>query len=318
MRFAFVFALCLLSSVAQAAGFQRIEIAGDGTRPPLKGGVWSPCAAAPGETKIGPYVLTAVEKCPISGGGLPLIVISHGRGGDFLGHHDTAEALADAGFVVVAINHPGDTVRDMSRTDDPSIFINRPIDIKQTIDFMLHAWPDAARIDADRIGVFGFSRGGYTGLVTIGAELSPDKVRAHCERGPICDGLRNGKPPELVHDPRIKAAVIADPLGILFGSDSFRNVGAPVQLWGSEYGGDGVTPEDVRNVADGLPTKPDFHVQPHSQHFDFLAPCSADLAQIAPPICAEADGFDRAAFHKEFDADVVAFFVAHLGTARQP
>ena len=35
---------------------------------------------------------------------LPLVVMSHGTGGSFLGHFDTAMALADAGFVVVAMN----------------------------------------------------------------------------------------------------------------------------------------------------------------------------------------------------------------------
>jgi predicted dienelactone hydrolase len=31
------------------------------------------------------------------------------------------------------------------------------------------------------------------------------------------------------------------------------------------------------------------------------------------PGCADAPGFDRVAFHKEFNADVLAFFRAHLG-----
>ena len=39
---------------------------------------------------------------------LPLVVFSHGTAGWFGGHHDTAAALADAGFVVAAINHSGD------------------------------------------------------------------------------------------------------------------------------------------------------------------------------------------------------------------
>jgi predicted dienelactone hydrolase len=30
-------------------------------------------------------------------------------------------------------------------------------------------------------------------------------------------------------------------------------------------------------------------------------------------ICTDAPGFDRVAFHKEFNADVLAFFRANLG-----
>jgi hypothetical protein len=73
------------------------------------------------------------------------------------GHHDTAETLADAGFVVAAINHPGDNAFDASRTDDLSVLIERPSDIKRLIDFMLGAWPETTKIDRERIGVFGSS-----------------------------------------------------------------------------------------------------------------------------------------------------------------
>ncbi len=269
---------------------------------------------------MGPNVLSVAENCPVAGERLPLVVISHGHGGSFLGHHDTAEALADAGFVAVAINHPGDTTRDMSRADDPSVFVERPADIKRTIDFMLGTWSGSAKIDAGRVGFFGFSRGGYTGLVAIGANLSLGKVLTLCEgnASPICDQVRKGTPPQLLHDPRIKAAVIADPLAIFFAAESFKDVTVPVQLWGSERGGDGVTPESVRDVAGWLPRKPDFHIVPNSQHFDFLAPCSADLAKLAPKICVDAPGFDRTAFHKDFNAQVVAFFRKRLADAQQP
>ncbi|HZZ25254.1 MAG TPA: hypothetical protein VFE60_23025 [Roseiarcus sp.] len=73
----------------------------------------------------------------------------------------------------------------------------------------------------------------------------------------------------------------------------------------------------MRDIAGWLPMKPDFHVAPNSQHFDFLAPCSADLAKMVPTICADGHRFDRAAFHTEFNADVVAFFLEHLGGAPQ-
>jgi hypothetical protein len=36
---------------------------------------------------------------------------------------------------------------------------------------------------------------------------------------------------------------------------------------------------------------------------------------MVPSICADADRFDRAAFHKEFNADLVAFVLKHLGGA---
>ncbi|MFK0164448.1 alpha/beta hydrolase family protein [Rhizobium sp. NPDC090279] len=320
IRLGFIFAasLYLSSSLADAAGFQRIEIPGDGTLPAIKGGVWYPCAEPAGEVKVGPFTMAAVKDCPVTGEKLPLVVISHGKGGTFIGHYDTAEILADAGFVVVAISHPGDNATDKSRIDDPSVFVERPADIKRTIDFMLGPWPDAGKIDAARIGLFGFSRGGYTGLVAIGANPYFSKNLRLCEGNdsPLCDQVHKGELPELVHDPRIKAAVIADPLNVSFTPDSFKTVKVPVQLWGSEHGGDGVTPESVVAIANQLPEKPEFRVVPNSQHFDFLPPCPPELAKAVPVICADPPDFDRAAFHRELNAATLAFFRRHLVSAQ--
>ena len=57
-----------------------------------------------------------------------------------------------------------------------------------------------------------------------------------------------------------------------------------------------------------LPRPPEFHLVAKADHFDFLAPCSAELAKVAPDICQSLAGFDRAEFHQRFDAEVVRFF----------
>jgi predicted dienelactone hydrolase len=128
--------------------------------------------------KIEGLTVPAAPNCPIAGEKLPLIVISHGYGGWYLGHHDTSEALADAGFIVVAINHPQANHADMSRANGLGVLIERPLDIKRTIDFMLTASPDAAKIDPQRVGFYGFSQGGYTGLVVAGGGRHLDQ-QAH-------------------------------------------------------------------------------------------------------------------------------------------
>ena len=164
---------CLAATLAHAAGLRFIEVPADASGPALTGMVWTPCAAAPSEVALdGGVVLPGVKDCPVAGNRLPLIVVSHGRRGSFLGHVDTAAALADAGFVVAAINHPGDTARDSSRTDEFSVLVERPADMKRLTDFMLGAWKEAAVLDPKRVGLFGFSRGAYTGLVVIGG--NPD------------------------------------------------------------------------------------------------------------------------------------------------
>ncbi len=37
-------------------------------------------------------------------------------------------------------------------------------------------------------------------------------------------------------------------------------------------------------------------------------PCPPALAEAVPDICTDPAGFDRGAFHKDFDSQVLAFF----------
>jgi predicted dienelactone hydrolase len=307
--------LCLVGAGVEAAGIRLIDVPADSEGPALRGAVWSPCAMPPQEVEVEGIALPAVKDCPISGDKLPLVVISHGRAGSFIGHHDTAETLADAGFIVAAINHPGDTSADLSRSDDLASFVERPTDIKRLIDYLLQASP--AKIDAQRAGFFGFSRGGYTGLVLIGA--NPDWATAAeiCEQSAshACEQIRHKEflTQPLTHDARIKAAVIADPLTVMFSRDSYAAITIPVQLWQSERGGDGVVPDNVEVAEKSLPAPHEYHVVPNSAHFAFLTPCPPAALKAKPELCTDAPGFERVAFHKEFDAAVLAFLRLHLG-----
>lgn len=223
--------------------------------------------------------------------------------------------LADAGFIVVALNHPGDNFSDMSRSGDISAMTERPTDIKRLVDFLLSASADAAMIDPARIGFFGFSRGGYTGLVLAGAKPDFHDPNIACpDPAPICGQLRRNEIPTqpLTQDPRIKAFVLADPLSFFSKRDSLKDVKKPIQLWGSQYGGDGVLPQSVVSLAQNLPVKPDFHLVTDAGHFAFLAPCPVGLAQSEPEICADAPAFNRATFHRSFDAQVLQFFKVQL------
>jgi predicted dienelactone hydrolase len=307
--------LCLTATLAQGAGLRTVNVPANAEGPALRGAIWYPCAQPPGEIDFGKFILPGVKDCPLPEKILPLIVVSHGRTGSFIGHHDTDEVLADAGFIVAAISHPGDNALDTSRTDDLSIYVQRPNDIKRLIDFMLGEPAFTASVDRERVGFFGFSRGGYTGLALIGANPDWAHVTELCKQAATreCEQIRARQFPEAVtHDPRIKAAVIADPLSVLFTASSFGAVGIPVQLWASELGGDGVLPHSVDIVDKNLPSKHEYHVVANAGHFAFLSPCPPWLADEAPRICADAGGFDRAAFHRQFNADVLAFFRTRL------
>src|SRR5215475_51829 len=226
-------ALGILATPSLAAGFRFIDVPGGVEGPAMTGALWYPCAEPPGTVKLGPYVLDVSKDCPLSGGHHPLIVVSHGRGGTYLGHHDTAEALAEAGFIVAAINHPGDTASDKSRFNELSVYVSRPADIKRLVDYTLGTSPAAPFVDPSRIGFFGFSRGGYTGLAVIGANADWTNAAARCGDSPmrVCQQIRDREfPGPIPHDPRIKAAVVADPLAIFFTAEALSPIRIPVQL----------------------------------------------------------------------------------------
>lgn len=309
-------ALLCLASPARAAGLQLLE-----SDPNLRGIIWTPCAEVPASVALGSLAvpgleaLPGVKDCPIKGARLPLVIISHGRGGWVGGHHDVAEALADAGFIAVGINHPGDTVNDLAQRDSLSVWLSRPQDIERLIDFVLNDWKDKAAINPDRIGFFGFSRGGYTGTVLAGVDPDFDRVAQYCTHPtPFCEQVRNGDfPKSWPHDHRIKAAVFADAAHTVgFTKANLASIKIPLQVWRSELGGNGVDPEGTGRVTASLPGGPEIHVVP-AAHFAFLAPCSAELAAAVPRICTDTPAdFDRTAFHREFDAEVVRFFSEHL------
>jgi predicted dienelactone hydrolase len=313
---------CLAATLTHAAGLRFFDVPADAGSAALTGIVWTPCAAPTSAVVLDSGVaLPGVKDCPINGIHLPLVVISHGRRGSFLAHSDTAAALADAGFVVAAFNHPGDNAKDSSRTDEFFVLVERPADMKRLTDFMLGTWKEAAVLDPSRIGLFGFSRGAYTGLVVIGGNSDFGALATLCQAGvtmPKCEAVRERRVPTAapIHDPRIKAAILADPAVFegLFSRERLAGVTIPLLLWRSALGGDGVTPDAIEALVSLLPVRPDYRIAANSSHFSFVAPCPPELAKAMPALCTDPPGFDRRAFHDEFNSAAVAFFSLHLRT----
>ena len=326
MRRLYWFCLALffgLASSAQAAGIQLLD-----TDPTLAGAIWYPCAAEPQPVPLGRLTLNfidtlqGVKDCPVSGSKLPLVIVAHGRGGWFGGHDDTAQALADAGFVVAAINYRGDNGADRSQSESLYNITARPTDTIRLLDFVLNDWRDRAVIDRDKIGFFGFSAGAYTGLILAGAKPDFQKIAPFCTESNTslgCEQFRRSDiPPEPPHDPRIRAAVLADTaLNFMFSPERLAGGQIPLLIWRSKSGGGGVDPKETVLTASSLPGKPEVRTEP-AGHFAFLAPCTAKFAAELPRLCTDPPGFDRTAFHQELNASIVSFLRDHLAIERKP
>jgi predicted dienelactone hydrolase len=311
----------VLAAVPLAAGFETLQAA-DGADKPMDVAVWYPTEAAAQQVDLGPFTLDIARGGVVTGQGLPLIVISHGNGGSSLSHHDTAVVLAQAGFVVAAVAHPGDNHADHSRETS---MMDRPRHISRVIDHMLTTWPGRDRIDATRIGVLGHSSGGFTALALVGGVADLGRIAPHCQQHPgdyACQLMARqpaasaGLATAVVQtgrDARVRAAVVVAPaLGFTFTQASLAAISVPVQLWRAED--DVVLPHPwyAEAVRAGLPQPLDYHEVPKAGHFDFLAPCTPRFAAMAPTLCSSQPGFDRVAFHREFNAAVSGFFSVAL------
>ncbi len=307
----------VLAAAPLAAGFETLQAA-DGADKPLEVAVWYPTDAVAKQVDLGPFTLNIARGGALAGQALPLIVISHGNGGANLSHNDTAVALAQAGYVVAAVAHTGDNFADQSREVS---MVDRPRHISRVIDHMLTTWPGRDRIDATRIGVFGHSSGGFTALAVVGGAADLGRIAPHCQQHPgdyACQLIARRPAAAAAvatamvaggRDPRVRAAVVVAPaLGFTFTAESLAAISVPIQLWRAED--DVVLPHPwyAEAVRAALPRPLDYREVPKAGHFDFLAPCTPRFAAMAPPLCSSQPGFDRVAFHREFNAAVVGFF----------
>ena len=171
-------------------GFRTIQIVDTARNRPLDVTVWYPIApgttGTPARYALLPSTYTdskvAIADAPIvAEDKLPLAIYSHGSGGlNFISSFIT-EHLASEGFIVIAANHTGNTAIDNfvnAMVSQDQNDMNRPADISAEIDGMLARNADANdpfhnKIDADRIGLFGHSYGGYTALATVGGHSTP-------------------------------------------------------------------------------------------------------------------------------------------------
>nr|BFE95394.1 hypothetical protein GCM10020185_59300 [Pseudomonas brassicacearum subsp. brassicacearum] len=76
---------------------------------------------------------SAVRNAPPTAGEHPLVVLSHGYRGNWSNQIWLASALAQKGYIVAAINHPGSTTHDRSPQAAAQLW-QRPVDLRRVID----------------------------------------------------------------------------------------------------------------------------------------------------------------------------------------
>ena len=156
--------------------------------------IWYPAA---GETFEGPYaymlelppVATTGQAIPdaapdLDHGQYPLVVFSHGLFLYRLQSVYLTEHLASHGFVVLALDHPGETLADQGAPSYPG-FVLRPSDITRVISFAEQLTMEegvlSGLIDTERVAVTGHSQGDLPALMLGGASLNLAALQDWCD-----------------------------------------------------------------------------------------------------------------------------------------
>lgn len=165
-------------------GRQSIQVLDDVRFRSLPVDIWYPTDATTGEPAIYTFIPgvslpsdNALEGAPLAGDApFPVVVYSHGSGGQSYIASFFTEALASHGFIVIAPNHVGNTATEVlfGAGDEPQVVAyNRPGDTAFVLDEVLAMSEDPESgffgfMDPERIGMAGHSFGGFTAYAAAG------------------------------------------------------------------------------------------------------------------------------------------------------
>jgi predicted dienelactone hydrolase len=308
---------------------------------PLDALIWYPAAAGTQEAdweaaifKAGRSAKGAVMAS--SPAKLPLIVLSHGTGGAAIGLAWLGETLAANGYIVAAVNHHGNTGAEPTQPlQGTLVWWDRPQDLSVLIDRLLADPQWGTRIDPSRIGVAGFSIGGYTALASVGARLSRAQWQKFCAdaaTAPFCklppevsSKFSEGEVEHLLtkdqrvldavahmdddyRDPRIKAAfAIAPVVGVAMRRDSLEAIAVPVHIVVGSDDDQAIPRFNAEPMAKAIPNAK-LDILPKVTHYSFLPACNDRGKNYVKELCTDPVGVDREVLHREVAARAIEFF----------
>ena len=254
----------------------------------------------------------------------PLVFLSHGTGGNRFGLAWLAIALAKQGHFVVAPDHWGNTFDNKI----PEYFVRyweRPLDMSFLLTCILSDKSLSKYVDKEKIGIVGFSFGGYTSLALAGAELNCNslKIIAKTDQGKKefnipelgdlrklidkipCDSIQKS-----FKDNRIKAFVALSPaLGLGFENiEQTKNISSPLLIIGAEN--DQIAPikTNAENYKKLITNSIFLKLEGKVGHYIFLNEGNESLKNEAKKYYMDDKSINREAIHVNVEKEIIKFF----------
>jgi predicted dienelactone hydrolase len=287
-------------------------------RPTMRVTVWYPAAAGSKEERIDlgpPYghpfftVGSVAEGAPfVDAKPRPVILFSHGFGGSARMMGWFGLPLACAGYVVIAVDHPGNNAFDTMTAAGAIMPWDRIQDLRAALEAAKADPAIGPHIDAHRLGVSGFSAGGFTALASAGARVDMERLRGFCRAHPadgVCapqkelslnqtDYQRTLAAPELAAEiahadgdhsiPGVRAAfAIAPAIVQALPPEGLAQMRVPVAIILGDA--DQVAPPETNGLAaaKAIPNA-ELKVLPGVGHYDFLSTCTSS-GRARVPVC---------------------------------
>jgi predicted dienelactone hydrolase len=252
----------------------------------------------------------------------PVVAFSHGNQGMRWQSYFWTERLATHGFVVVAPDHTGNTTFDFDEARVGELFLRRPLDISDTVDW-LFAGSEPSEMGlgdcldpAAGFAVGGHSFGGYTSVAVGGALNDAQAILDACEGlgGSFCEGVLDWAGDHSEHigdmtDARVWAMVPMAPAGWGVLTDGLIDVAAPALVLGGDRDTLTTMSGEVTPIYSGLGSENKrLGELIDAGHMTFSNACDlADFEDCYPPF------IDIEVAYAEINAVTVAFLRSVLG-----
>ncbi|MFO0990688.1 MAG: hypothetical protein U1E67_01995 [Hyphomicrobiales bacterium] len=263
-------------------------------------------------------------------GKYPVILMSHGWGGNAVRMAWLEAGLAARGAIVVAVNHPNSTTGDIQYQSALNHW-TRAEDLSVALDYVLKDAALGPMIDPARIYAAGFSYGGWTALSMAGVRGRRAGFEAYCKaagdgsdfcrmlkkQGVEIAAIDGAKYEASYKDNRIAAVAAIEP-GLTWDltPSDVTDLDVPVLLIGLGQGKDRLEATDTSKTGNNfealLPAARVEVIAP-ANHFTALGLCKPMGAALLAeenddPVCTDPPGTDRKAVLEK----IIELLVSHF------